>query len=843
LNYKTSRNRREKTEIQPQAPPSSPPEEVKILHFSDPHCGYGFKDDQWKDLLNWSENNKPHLIIISGDFVNSPWRWCFRDAKRKVEKLREKAGSHECLTVPGNHDTRILGIVPVAWIYPCLLTAAAVLTATTAFGMVSSRSWYLLIAVAILIALRFALGGTLSVNQGARLLGIVRVAWIDPALFAAAAVLTATAFGIVPYFGWYLLIAVGILIALRFALIGKFESYFPQGEHLRVFENLGLEIFTFDSASVGPYWAQGLIAPRQFIDSKEESKKRRLAAPESRPFRIGVLHHHAMPIPYEQEAEPMMVLRNAGALLQQAGSLGISLVLHGHRHRFAFSRVTVAANAEDSKEIAILSTGSATAGTEEDHNFNLITVNRWGAVKITPYWSHKDATFEESPSFWARSIEDSARQFFQVNAQAQGCYCESTYNTFDINADGDAQQSIEFRGFRPVRGRYLDEAPGAIGAGSTVGHLERIRLDTLASSAGQQITLEGLSRTIRTYSAKIRFQPKLDSANEPVNFALRYYAINSYAMSERQFKEMYPPRPGQARESCYARVSNVPTAELVIIVRLPAGFKVKVNGSPGLSVFRADKSADIELQKALQGNLRYDPILNLITMRVPFPPLDRAYRLEWQLPEVWPLPKGLLNKPVTLSQKGMTSKAATKMLKLAESDPYNSPLNMLGPEILKVATEAFKLAEGDQTLEFSIMAYDPKTLALRVAAANFVDRKDPRWIWPLPYGDGIAGRVYKNNFAMVVVKQFAIDNGLPFYYLPVNDQYVSDNGGQMPAVMVSVPLCHKENPQEMFAVLSISSSDPASKLVDVTGEEMRTTNSNFAQAVADACLMVLETVA
>ncbi len=631
----------EKTEIQEQAAPPQPPEEVKILHFSDPHCGYGFKDDQWKDLLNWSENNKPHLIIVSGDFVNSPWRWCFRDAKRKIEKLRAKAGSPECLTVPGNHDTRIFGIFPVAWIYPTLFAFAALLAA-------------------------------------------------------------ATAFGIVPFLGWYLLIVVAISIALRFALIGKFASYFPQGEHLRVFDNLGLEIFTFDSASVGPYWAQGLIAPRQFIDSKEQSKKRREAAPESRPFRIGVLHHHAIPIPYEQEAEPMMVLRNAGELLKQAGSLGISLVLHGHRHRFAFSRVTVAADAENPTEIAVLSTGSATAGTEENHNFNLITVNRWGAAKITPYWSHKGSPFEESRSFWARSAEDAARQFFRVNEQAKGCYCDRTYNTFDINADGDAQQSIEFLRLRPIRGRYLDVGP-EIGAGSTVGHLERIRLETLASSAGQQITPEDPSRTLRTYSAKVRFKPPLDSANEPVNFALRYYAINAYAMSERQFREMYPPSKDQPTESCYAKVSNVPTAELVIIVRLPEGFKIKVNGKPGLSVFRLDDSADIELQKALQGNLRYDPILNLITMRVSFPPLDRVYRLEWPLPEVWPLPKGLPNKPVAQSQKGRTINAAKTLLKLAKSDASNSPLNMLGAAILNVASEAFDLKQGDNTLEFSIM--------------------------------------------------------------------------------------------------------------------------------------------
>ncbi len=810
---------------------------MKILHFSDPHFGYGFKGDQWIDLLNWSEKNKPHLIIASGDFVNSPWRWRFRDAKRKVAELRKKAGSAECLTVPGNHDTRILGLVPVAWIYPSLISAAAVLISVTAFGIVSSRGWYLLVAVAILIALRFALSGTLSVNQGARLLGIVRVAWIDPALFAAATVLLAAAFGVVPYLGSYPLITIAALIVLRFALIGEFESYFPQGKHLNVYGDLGLEIFTFDSASIGPYWAQGLIAPRQFIDAQEESEKRRKDAPGSRAFRIGVLHHHAMPIPYEQEAEPMMVLRNAGALLKQAGSLGISLVLHGHRHRFGFSRVTVAADGKNSQEIAVLSTGSATAGTEEDHNFNLLTVYRWGAVKITPHWSHKGSPFETYPSFWAR--EDAPRQFFQVNAQAQGCYCDRTYITVDINADGDAQRSVEFRGLRPILGGSLDEIPGEIGVHLTVGHLERVRLETLVSSAGQQITLEEPNRKLRSYSAKVRFHPKLDSVNEAVNFALRYYAINSYAMSELQFAEMYPPSKGQPIESCEATVRIVPTAELVIIVRMPEGFKFKDNGSPGLSVYRTDKSADNELRNALLSNLRYDPTVDLITMRVPYPPLDRTYRLEWTLPEVWPLPSGLRSGPVLTSVRGQTSKAAETMLKLAKSDPRKSPLNKFGAEILNIATESFRLEPGDQTLEFTIMVYDPVQLALVVAAASFTKQDDPRWNWPLPYGDGIAGRVYKNNLAKVVVKQLALDGDLPFYYLPVSDKFVSDDGGEMPAVMISVPLHCEKNPEEPFAVLSISSRDASSKLADVTEEGMRTTNSSVAQAVANTCLKVL----
>jgi hypothetical protein len=270
---------------------------------------------------------------------------------------------------------------------------------------------------------------------------------------------------------------------------------------------------------------------------------------------------------------------------------------------------------------------------------------------------------------------------------------------------------------------------------------------------------------------------------------------------------------------------------------MPEGFKI--DGVPGLSVLRLEGDADIELQHALQRNLRYDPILNLITMRVPFPPLDRKYRLEWRIP----------NLPSTIaigaqSVRGRALNAVRKMLALPNSDAHKNPLNLIGQKILDLAIQEFKLDAGDRkSLEFSIMAYDAEHRILRCVAASFADPKDPRWNWPIPYGDGIAGRVYKNKLARVFVKQLALINRTPFYYLPTNAAYVSSDGGDAPEVMVSVPLYVPGNRREVFAVLSVSSKDPASKLVDVSEEEMRSTNSSFSEAVADACLKVLEEIA
>jgi hypothetical protein len=144
-------------------------------------------------------------------------------------------------------------------------------------------------------------------------------------------------------------------------------------------------------------------------------------------------------------------------------------------------------------------------------------------------------------------------------------------------------------------------------------------------------------------------------------------------------------------------------------------------------------------------------------------------------------------------------------------------------------------------LEFNLMAYQEEGRLLRVVAGSFA-KHDPRWSLKIPYGDGIAGRAYKNNFPRVFIKQLAIRNRTPFYYLPLDDVPLSPDGREVTEeVVVSMPLYYPGNREDVFAVLSLSSKNAGSNLVDLTEETIRI-KGEFIEAVADLCHRVLETL-
>ncbi len=750
---------------------TEPLEEVNVLHFSDIHFGYGFRQRawkvRWKDALRIAGETLPQLVIVSGDFVNSPWRWALRGARKKLDALRAESHCRHMVCVPGNHDTRILGIVPVTTVYP-----------TLTFILVVS-------AVAHLLH------------------------WWPRAADAA------------------FVMALSLLI-LRFLCMGKFEQYFDSTPHYTRLNDLRLELFCFDSASSGAYWAQGKIRSGQFVNARTELEQ---GGGKDQPFmRIGILHHHALPIPYEHNSEPMMVLRNAGAFLKEASKLGISLVLHGHRHRFSFGRITVEANTSTPSEIAVLSTGSPTANTEIQHNLNLITIDhRWGAAKITPFWSrNRQATFADEPPFFARSIGDSARELFSLNARRQGCFCKRMIVTVDINTDGDAQRAIEYWGFQTVAGETRRDVPGRIDAGLEIGHLERPRLRHLGGAPGLNVNFEDAEAKLRSYSARIVFNRDLN-AGEATDFSWRYHAINSYAMSQQQYLQMYEPRRGEPTEWCRATVKNVPAAELVMIVKLPTGFAIPARAAR-LFVGRLDGELEPDLQREFEGGLRY-----LITVRVPYPPLGMHYRLEWPLP-----PKPPPSSMPAEHLRGRVLDLVKKMHGISNPSGAESPLNRISEAVLDLAAEEFGLnSEDRKSLEFSLMAYEGESRLLRVVAGSFA-KDDARWRLKIPYGDGIAGRAYKNNFPRVFIKQLAIRNGTPFYYLPLEDVPLSPDGREVTEeVVVSMPLYCPGNREDVFAVLSVSSKNAGSNLVDLTEETIKI-KGEFPEAVADLCQRVLD---
>lgn len=81
---------------------------ARLIHLSDLH--FGAHDERLVEAVEARVNEeKPHLVVISGDFTQRARTEQFKEACRFLERLRD--AGHEVLGVPGNHDVPLYDVL------------------------------------------------------------------------------------------------------------------------------------------------------------------------------------------------------------------------------------------------------------------------------------------------------------------------------------------------------------------------------------------------------------------------------------------------------------------------------------------------------------------------------------------------------------------------------------------------------------------------------------------------------------------------------------------------------------------------------------------------------------
>ena len=131
------------------------PYRVPILHLSDLHFGFGFNEALWEDVNAVATKLAPKVVIVTGDLVNSPWFWSLRSARRKLcnfqQNLRRTSQDVKLIVVPGNHDSRLFGIIPVLWLRLTSLLIAVVAVGFWYFDSPLWLQWSAFASVSVLI--------------------------------------------------------------------------------------------------------------------------------------------------------------------------------------------------------------------------------------------------------------------------------------------------------------------------------------------------------------------------------------------------------------------------------------------------------------------------------------------------------------------------------------------------------------------------------------------------------------------------------------------------------------------------------------------------------------------
>jgi len=81
---------------------------ARLIHLSDLH--FGAHDPRLVDAVaERVDEERPDLVVISGDFTQRARTEQFKEACRFLERLRD--GGHEVLGVPGNHDVPLYDVL------------------------------------------------------------------------------------------------------------------------------------------------------------------------------------------------------------------------------------------------------------------------------------------------------------------------------------------------------------------------------------------------------------------------------------------------------------------------------------------------------------------------------------------------------------------------------------------------------------------------------------------------------------------------------------------------------------------------------------------------------------
>ena len=781
-----------------------------ILHLSDLHVGTQFAPTKWDEICHMAETLRPHLVVVTGDLVESPWRWRLRTARGRLEELRARLrqgtgrADLALVCVPGNHDTRIQGIWPVSWVLPVVLALAL--------------AAFLLFEAANVAGRRDVLD---AAAHGLRWHAAF-AAWRWP-LDAA----------------WSLCAALAVAaLATRACLAGSLARALGKDFVLTrptVLPALRLGLLPFDSASHGLSWARGRVMPGDIVASRRAMDIDGLVArgaDDDGPFWIALVHHHPLPLPFDDEFESLMVMDNAGAFLAELARRRVRLVLHGHKHHQHFARITVDPASAEPVEVAVLSAGTPTRGRRSlihRHGFNVLRVWSDHRVHIEMFEAEGDGTFARQQSFDMVQPQEQARLRFEQRRQRLPLSCRRLVCSVDVNEFGDARFVREYRGVRT--GDRVEHPDEVVVGASRQGFVEAFRAESL-SAHGPGIGVSTSRGALNELSATLEFKTSgLMAGHGAIDFLLEFQSNNAFALDRWQYGEMY----GQADFTEFVQFTmpaRIALEELAIHLRF-------ANGEP------LPKRIDLRWRPTPQSEWTPLPVDLVVRMlrqsalhiQLPFPSPGADYQINWDLDEKAASSADAIGAGRALAlRRGLWAAHGAD----ASGSLREDLEGMLAAAAAEVR-EADERADAEPGYDAALFLYGDDRRLHCVASTYAAD--DPRRTASFGFGLGIVGRAFKASATVQFVRPHDDARVQPSGYILGDGAVPAGNGAIPEHTIVGFALAPPEAPDWPYAVLQISTDRLDTRLsrlvlngendVEILAEAMSQTLTTFLEGILE----------
>jgi 3',5'-cyclic AMP phosphodiesterase CpdA len=822
---------------------------IKIAHISDIHFGTGFSHATWEQVAKAVIGFDPQLIVVSGDLVDDPSPAHLLAAKCALDDLlkltREnstKLGSNqvaEMVVIPGNHDVFVTGV---------------------SFGT-PRHAWF---------ERMFYGADTAKAEQALKSkLGVESLAFNSVCL------------GLAPDtrpqdVGRFRRALVRLRGAFSSSAIAPWEKADDFAACLGEVRPLPVVIAP-DSAPVllalldsnpklqGYDAATGMVDNDQLmgLQSKLWEKKGVYVA------RIAVIHHHVLPVAFASDAEkmkgePLMTLRNAGAVLRTLADHKFDLILHGHWHKPQFARVDFGSDDSLSYPMAVASAGSAakTSPDPKANSINLITIADTGRIEACSlYYGASQAPIGPNDlnsvagthyHLYREPLSAAKRRAYVRARERHVIECKARKQFYEITENGDMWLTHRVEGLRicgdiPI---YKQREHSMVIPRHGHFDVDTLDLDEESKLAGVTFSLEPPSADPR--DKRRRYWVDLPNGGlkqgESASYGISYGCANSMRMTYWEAAERLRLFPeDRAKEDFDSEWVGIrvtfPTEKLTLSIKQPPSLAalqpyVECRRHPGYPVYEFNKWGDADLnakmpidseaQKEERQQLSYHAPTSTWTLEIDRPLVGYQYALRWKLRDDAP------------NQKLAGRKRWQRWQRITgETEGWRRALLNLGSRIDTKATGA---ADDDAIKQFDLLCrtlqhivcrggfeekwtialfvYDSDKLALRpvLSRHSWSGEQMPR-TFEMPYGDGVGGAAFQQRRIVAWSHDPAISK--PFgsaLITPLNYPPPAEGAVDMKSVL-ALPVYHfgsedgrRPSPSLAIGVVTIGSSSYASPI-------------------------------
>lgn len=798
---------------------------IRLAHLSDLHFGANFDIALWKAVKAEVSQFRPHVLVVSGDMVDSPNPLQLLAAKCELDDFAVHL-SATLVVVPGNHDVYRHGLN----------------------SLLSRRKpWF----------------ERIFYNDMSEAIKAAEEEYKERPGFK-------ERYRSDPSSSLFSPLNPG----------GSFRRHIPrlpESRPLVTRPNCDVLIATLDSnkqsrwAKLATGWVDDddLVSLRDELESKSDRNYL---------LRVAVVHHHLLPIAFSHGrvvgAEPFMVLHNAGTVLNLLAEHRFDLVLHGHKHVGQFARLDLSPRDEAGHSMAVVAAGCSALDSPNNNrgnSFNLVTVGGNGQLEVESfhYGGGTGPSRDSGHSVYGEPLMVAKRRAFTRARERHPLFCENRKQVYTVTETGDVIVEATWESLATTdnthphrRGECVALPPDSWLASDTVD------LDDEFSSPGLLVRLvdKELLETMRLAKSRnyeVVF-PEGSLRGHGVKYRLTYACANSITMapwecSERAKRLGLSESPPSHIE---VRITH-PVETLSVTLHLPPSLAnvqpyVICRRVPQYPVYKMDANGDAifseesewivdpAMTKYESSFLQHDARSEVWRLQIERPLVGYEYQLQWRLP----------NENVEAAIRGEVRHQRQIVL---EAFHWQEAGGAGWPAIV---TDTFSLLSDElermfgrgskneyRCVEFQV--YDSKEVALRpVLSKRTWTSKPHNSSFVIPLGCGIAGVAFQQGLIIPWVKG---ETDSPFVRPEPYDTEEEEELEAKMRTILAIPIFHASQhhlgrpaPWSCIGVVSFRSSSDASKIPQLLGPlthditDVVLVARGLAHAAIDAILNCLE---